>query len=330
MNRELLECLKVITPEEQRILAGESEIQKQLYMTGENDVVDAGKLLDEGKMLQIRTHTRFIHFPKHTHNYMEMIYMCSGSTRHLINDREVLLSQGELLILNQSATQEIYPAGEEDVAVNFIILPEFFQEVLGMLEPEENMLRDFLVDCLREENKTSGYLHFKVAEVLPVQNLLENLIWSLVNKLPGKRRTNQVTMGLLFMQLTNYLDRMESDDSSGQQRLILQVLQYVEGHYREGQLSELAEQLHYDVYWLSKEIKKRTGMNYTELVQSRRLNQAAFLLGTTSLAVSEIAQVIGYDNVSYFHRLFRKKYGMSPRDYRINQRQKGRTEHEVW
>ena len=121
MNRELLESLKVITPEEQRILDGESEIQKQLYMTGEKDVVDAGKLLDEGKMLQVRTHTRFIHFPKHTHNYIEMIYMCSGSTRHLINDREVLLSRGELLILNQSATQEIYPAGEEDVAVNFMI-----------------------------------------------------------------------------------------------------------------------------------------------------------------------------------------------------------------
>ena len=320
MNRELLESLKVITPEEQRILDGESEIQKQLYMTGEKDVVDAGKLLDEGKMLQVRTHTRFIHFPKHTHNYIEMIYMCSGSTRHLINDREVLLSRGELLILNQSATQEIYPAGEEDVAVNFIILPEFFQAVLGMLEPEENLLRDFLIDCLREENKTSGYLHFKVAEVLPVQNLLENLIWTVVNKLPGKRRINQVTMGLLFMQLTNYLDRMESDDSSGRQQLILKVLRYVENHYGDGELTDLADQLHYDVYWLSKEIKKRTGMNYTELVQNRRLSQATFLLSTTTLAVAEIAQAVGYDNISYFHRLFRKKYGMSPRDYRINKR----------
>lgn len=319
MNQELLDCLRVITPEEQRILAGESEIQKQLYMTGEDDVVDAGKLLDEGKMLQVRTHTRFVHFPKHTHNYIEMIYMCSGSTRHLINDREVVLSQGEVLVLNQSATQEIFPAEEEDVAVNFIILPQFFEAVLGMLEPEENLLRDFLVDCLRQENPTSGYLHFKVAEVLPVQNLLENLIWTVVNKLPGKRRSNQVTMGLLFMQLTNYLDRMESDDSSGQQQLVVQVLRYVEEHYRDGELTELAGRLHYDVYWLSKEIKKRTGMNYTELVQIRRINQAAFLLGTTSLAVAEIARAVGYDNISYFHRLFRKKYGMSPRDYRIKQ-----------
>ena len=127
-------------------------------------------------------------------------------------------------------------------------------------------------------------------------------------------------MGLLFMQLTNYLDRMESDDSSGRQQLILKVLRYVENHYGDGELTDLADQLHYDVYWLSKEIKKRTGMNYTELVQNRRLSQATFLLSTTTLAVAEIAQAVGYDNISYFHRLFRKKYGMSPRDYRINKR----------
>lgn len=321
MNRELLAQLKQITPEEEQLLAGNREIQKQLYMSDENNVIDAGKLLEEGKMLQVRTHTRFVHFPRHTHNYIEMIYMCSGSTRHLVNGEEVVLSPGELLILNQSATQEIFPAGKEDIAVNFIILPQFFESVLGMLEPEENLLRDFLVDCLKGTNDSSGYLHFKVAEILPIQNLLENLIWTLVHKQPNKRRINQTTMGLLFLQLMNHLDRLETDTGSDRQRLLLNVLGYIEEHYRDGELTELAERLHYDVYWLSKEIKKRTGRNYTELVQTRRLNQAAFLLSTTSLSVLEIALAVGYDNISYFHRLFRRKYQMSPRSYRLEQRE---------
>ena len=38
--------------------------------------------------------------------------MCSGSTPHVINGEDVILKQGELLILNQNAVQEIYPAGE--------------------------------------------------------------------------------------------------------------------------------------------------------------------------------------------------------------------------
>ena len=121
MNKLLLEKLSEITQEERIILDG-GVIDKTIYTDDEDFTVKSSKMLGFQRFIEMRPHTRFANFPKHKHNYIEMIYMCSGSTRHLINDREVLLSRGELLILNQSATQEIYPAGEEDVAVNFIIL----------------------------------------------------------------------------------------------------------------------------------------------------------------------------------------------------------------
>lgn len=318
MTEELLQELKKITPEEQKILSGTQEIEKSLYMSSEADVIDAKKLLEAGKMIQVRTHTRFVHFPKHTHNYIEVIYMCSGSTRHIVNGEEVILRQGELLFLNQKVTQEIYPAGENDIAVNFIILPEFFDYGLKMMETEENLLRDFIIDCLRGENGTNGYLHFKVADILPVQNLVENLIWTIMHRQPNKRSINQATMGLLFLQLMNCMDKLETDEGSGRQKLIITVLSYIESHYRDGELSELAESLHYDVYWLSKEIKKRTGKTYTELLQAKRLGQAAYLLGTTSMSVMEAALAVGYDNISYFHRIFQKKYGCTPRAYRLS------------
>ena len=318
MTEELLQELKKITPEEQKILSGTQEIEKSLYMSSEADVIDAKKLLEAGKMIQVRTHTRFVHFPKHTHNYIEVIYMCSGSTRHIVNGEEVVLRQGELLFLNQKVTQEIYPAGENDIAVNFIILPEFFDYGLKMMETEENLLRDFIIDCLRGENGTNGYLHFKVADILPVQNLVENLIWTIMHRQPNKRSINQATMGLLFLQLMNCMDKLETDEGSGRQKLIITVLSYIESHYRDGELSELAESLHYDVYWLSKEIKKRTGKTYTELLQAKRLSQAAYLLGTTSMSVMEVALAVGYDNISYFHRIFQKKYGCTPRAYRLS------------
>ena len=197
------------------------------------------------------------------------------------------------------------------------MLPEFFDYGLKMMETEENLLRDFIIDCLRGENETNGYLHFKVADILPVQNLVENLIWTIMNRQPNKRSINQATMGLLFLQLMNHMDKLETDESSEQQKLVIKVLSYIEAHYREGELSELAASLHYDIYWLSKEIKKRTGKTYTELVQAKRLSQAAYLLSTTSMSVMDVAIAVGYDNISYFHRIFQKKYGMTPRRYRL-------------
>lgn len=311
--------LRKITPEEESLLAGR-EIEKTLYMSAETDVVDARKLLDAGKMIQVRPHTRFVHFPRHTHNYIEVIYMCSGSTHHVINGEDVVLKKGELLFLSQKATQEIYPAGEEDIAVNFIVLPEFFQYGLNMMEPEENPLRSFLIDCLRGEHESAGYLHFRVADVLPVQNLVENLIWTIWNRQPNRRRTNQATMGLLFLQLMNYMDKLETEENDGQQKLVISVLSYIEGNYRDGELTELAQNLHYDVAWLSREIKRRTGKTYTELVQARRLSQASFLLTTTGMSVAEVAAAVGYENISYFHRVFQKKYGATPRKYRLSEK----------
>lgn len=316
MTEELINKLREITPEGQKILEGHRSIEKELYMDAESDVVDARKLLDEGKLIQVRAHTRFAHFPAHRHNYVEMIYMCRGQTHHVINGEDVYLHQGELLLLSQNAVQEIYPAGKEDIAVNFIILPEFFEDCLKMIASEENTLRDFVIHCLRGENDSSGYLHFKVAEVLPIQNLIENLIFTISNKQPNKRSINQVTMGLLFLLLMNQMDKLETDTESEFRKFVMQILGYVEEHYRDGELSQLAEDMHYDVYWLSKEIRKRTGRTYTELVQDKRLRQAAYLLKNTAIPVSDVAMKVGYSNISYFHRLFYKRYGVTPKKYR--------------
>ncbi len=322
ITEELYRELRKITREEECILAGQKEINREIYMSeagnsGDANMIDAGKLLEAGKLIQVRPHTRFVYFPQHTHNYIEMIYMCAGNTHHIIDGEDVILREGELLLLNQKARQEIFPAGEDDIAVNFIILPEFFDYSLKMIGEENNLLRDFVINCLRGDNKEAGYMHFKVADVLPVQNLLENLIWSIWNKQPNKRSINQATMGLLFLQLVNHMERMETNTKNQSQKLLIEVLSYIEGNYREGELTELAKLLNYDLYWLSREIKKLTGKNYTELVQEKRLNQAAYLLKNTAMSVMEIGLAVGYDNLSYFHRIFQKCYGMTPRTYRM-------------
>ena len=107
VTEELLRELRRITPEEQRILDGKNEIERELYAGIGESTFDAGRLLESGKLIAVRPHTRFVHFPAHTHNYVEVIYMCSGQTRHLVNGNEVLLEQGELLLLNQNAVQEM-------------------------------------------------------------------------------------------------------------------------------------------------------------------------------------------------------------------------------
>ena len=98
MNPQLLEQLSQITQEEQRILDGFS-IDPSIYSDSPSFVIDSRKMLQDGKLIQVRPHTRFVHFPRHTHNYVEMIYMCSGQTTHIINGTSLTLHAGELLLI---------------------------------------------------------------------------------------------------------------------------------------------------------------------------------------------------------------------------------------
>lgn len=344
MNPVLLEKLKPITEEERAILTEGEGVRRELYTSSRQKtlytaddpsgktghackpaptgrsrfVIDSGKMLEKGKLIDIRPHTRFIHFPVHRHNYVEIIYMCSGSTTHIINGHTtVTLETGELLFLNQNATQEILPAGENDIAVNFMVLPEFFDRAFLMME-DESVLHDFLVGTLRGESGLVDYLHFQVRDELPIQNLIENLIYSLVTGQKNSRNINQTTMGLLFILLQNQSDKINRDDPAQyEQNLIFTALKYIEDNYRTGTLEELSDLTGRPDYSISKLIRQHTGHTFKTLLQKKRLNQAAFLLTTTKLPVENIITLVGYDNTSYFHRIFKEHFRMTPRAYRL-------------
>ena len=239
--------------------------------------------------------------------------MCQGETTHLVSGREIRLRTGELLMLGQHALQEILPAGEGDIAVNFIVHPDFLSGVLGFLGSEASPLRSFVLDCLRGGGDPD-HLHFRVADVLPVQNLVENLLWTLTASTPNKRGIHQMTMGLLFAELLGHTDTLTLD--SPEQETLVRVLRYIEENYRAGSLTEAAAALHYDLAALSRLIRRRTGRTYTELLQEKRLSQAAWLLTNTDERVDGIARLVGYENISYFHRIFCARFGQSPKKYR--------------
>jgi len=318
MNKELLTKLSVITEEEQRILDGDTQVDFDIYNNDSSFVIDSQSLLQKGKLIEIRPHTRFIHFPKHRHNYIEMIYMCRGTTTHIVNHQEILLNEGDILFLSQQAEQEILPAKSTDIAINFIILPEFFDKVFQLLEGEKNPLSEFLMSCVFKSQSDYNYLYFNVADVLPIQNLIENMVWSITNNLYNKHAINQKTMGLLLLQIMNHTDKIESSNSDFKGELALNVLSYINENFKACSLAQLATLLNYDMHWLSKEIKTQTGKNFTTLLQEKRMLQASYLLKQTQIPITDIIESVGYENSSFFFRKFKEAYGMSPKKYRAS------------
>lgn len=315
MTEALLTRLSEVTQEEQELLQG-GGLKRARYAADQRFVVDSGRMLQRGKLIALRPHTRFVDFPAHRHNYVEMIYMCQGKTTHRIDGGAALqLQAGELLLLGCQTEHAIGRAGERDIAVNFLVLPQFFDETLSLIG-SGNVLGQFLLGALQKCQVGPGYLHFKVADLLPVQNILENMIWSLVEGLPNSRQINQVSMGLLFLHLLNHTERLEADQGTKTHGLLMEILREVEEHYATASLTTVAKKHHVSVAYLSKLVHRQTGKTYKEVLQEKRIAKAAQLLRSSAQPVTEVIDAVGYANTSFFYKRFKETYGVSPSAYR--------------
>lgn len=316
MNAELLNKLSLITDEEQKLLSGEI-LNKRLYTASRDFIIDKVNLLETGKLISIRPHTRFTDFPLHRHNYVEIIYMCSGQTEHMINgEMPLTLSTGELLFLNQHVSHAIKRAEWNDIAVNFIVMPEFFDFVLEIIG-SDHILGQFLLNCLRQSSGYADFLHFKVADVKRVQNQMENLVLGMFEPDSGSRLVNQVSMSLLFLLLLGHIDRLNTaGPGRASHALVLDALQSIQDHYQSVTLSTVADKHGVSLAYVSRLIKEATGKSFKELLMEKRLSKAEQLLMGTALPAADIIAAVGYENTSYFYRIFRERYGLSPREYR--------------
>ena len=106
--------------------------------------------------------------------------------------------------------------------------------------------------------------------------------------------------------------------------LVQAALQEITQNYREASLSNVARAYGVSLAYVSECVRAQTGRTYKELLQKHRMETAARLLRRSDLNIQQIISQVGYENTSYFYRLFHERYGQSPREYR-NTRQRTRT-----
>ena len=130
--------------------------------------------------------------------------------------------------------------------------------------------------------------------------------------------TRPETMKEWFLDCVKRLFDFAGDQSETKRNTSIEkIMNYMHEHYREDiTLSSIAEEVFLNPAYISRLIKEKTGKNYIDIVMEMRIDRAVELLENTSTYVYEIAKEVGYDNLKYFYKVFRKVKGKSPGDYR--------------
>ncbi len=115
-----------------------------------------------------------------------------------------------------------------------------------------------------------------------------------------------------------FLRPTKTDSESENQ--VKQIIGYLETHITDARLDELASLLGYSSVYTSGLIKKLIGKTFSALLQEKRCHIAIKLLRETDMPIEEIIFAVGYENESFFRRIFRETYGISPLKYRKKNR----------
>lgn len=99
-------------------------------------------------------------------------------------------------------------------------------------------------------------------------------------------------------------------------RLLATIRAYIEESLATATLAGLADRLGYSTVHTGYLVKRLTGCSFSESLQEARCTHAAALLSKTDLSVGEIIRTVGYENESFFRRLFQERYGVTPKKYR--------------
>lgn len=98
--------------------------------------------------------------------------------------------------------------------------------------------------------------------------------------------------------------------------MMIRIMNFIQNNYTNVTLDMLAEEFHFTKPYMSKYISINAGKTFSEIVRDIRMKKACELLKSSRISVEMVAARVGYPSAEHFNRLFRKKYGVTPMQYR--------------
>ena len=254
----------------------------------------------------------------HNHDCLEINYVVHGGGYYLIGNNKYELHTGDICLINN---QEYHMAMNTGMLMLKVIV--FNADLIWNGSQMDYMyLKAFF------ERKENYEPFFKaggdIAEaVTPIIFALDKE-WR--EKKPGYRILIKADLMKMLAMIYRYYQESESFDDQAKPpwknyHCVTQAVDYINSHYQERlTLGGMAEMVHMSENYFSTVFREVVQMPFSKYVLEKRLDHACMLLKTTNIHITAVALQSGFENISYFNRVFKKKYGGSPGRYRSDKK----------
>ncbi|WP_019909121.1 response regulator transcription factor [Paenibacillus sp. HW567] len=158
----------------------------------------------------------------------------------------------------------------------------------------------------------------RTAEEFPFLSGLKDSLWELRISLHGHEQFRKIK-GTLLDWLMDLTGKAEEQQQLSETTIVQKVIRIVEQEYgRDIGLRALAERVYLSPNYLGNIFRNETGMYFNDYLAGYRMQKATELLLAGADKVTQIGEAVGIPNTSYFSSLFKKTFGVTPKEYRRN------------
>ena len=260
----------------------------------------------------------FGYVPMHWHDEMEIIYIKKGNGTITVDFTQHTVSAGDIALILPGQLHSIGQFESESMEYENII----FHPNMLISKKTDTCNTDYLVPLL------SGNVSLPLLYTPDSPHYAEISACIDANDEICKTYPSGYQLfikGQLFLLFYILLHKCSTKEPSGKDRSkslekMKLILKYVENNYMEKiTIEDIANEVGLSQSHFMKYFKTYTGKGFTEYLNDYRLARAAEMLRATDLSLLEIAARSGFENLSYFNRIFKKRFGQTPREYRRRQ-----------
>lgn len=263
--------------------------------------------------------------PEHGHEFVELVYVVQGRGVHIFQGSDYNIHAGDVFIINPGETHAYFvePGGHMEI-VNCLFMPSFIPDaLLQELEITASMDYFYVHPFLKHDVRFNHHLNLSGQEASAVQSLLESLIRELGSRGPGYTTLIRLQMVELLVLLSRYYANMQNQRVSPAPRQSERVMTarrihgYLERHFdKKITLQALSGLFNVSTRQLNRLVREEYGKSVFDLLHEIRIERAKRMLVESDEKVIAVATMVGYDDPSFFSRLFVRYAGCSPREYR--------------
>lgn len=260
----------------------------------------------------------------HCHDFFELVYLREGRGTHWIGEARYPIQAGDVYVISPGEPHAYLTHDDGNMRIiNLLFLPEILDRVplSGATLPGLTRLL-YIEPLFREEAQFAHRLNLRGVPAYQVEGILDDMLREQQTRASGY----ELVLTSMFCTLLVWLSRAYEQQavSEGTERefsrrhaVVAEAVRYIESHHAEPiTLSDVAQHTAISTSRLAHLFKEHTHRSILAYLHEYRISRVCEELLRTDVPVTELAATLGYGDLRFFHRVFRRQIGYSPTAYR--------------